>query len=70
MARQLVPLVEVPRLRPWVSVRFLRRLVAERRIPFHRLGGRRILLDLDDLDALAEAGRVEAVERDRARRRL
>lgn len=56
--RQLVPLVEVPQHRPWTTVRWLRRLVYERRIPFHKVGGR-VLIDLDDLDAIAEAGRRE-----------
>jgi excisionase family DNA binding protein len=62
MARQLVPLLEVPEHRPWCSGRYARRLVAERKIPFHRVG-RKILLDLDDLDELAERGRVEPPRR-------
>jgi excisionase family DNA binding protein len=57
MARQLVPLIDVSRHRPWCSARFARRLVAERRIPFHKVG-EKVLIDLDDLDELAEAGRV------------
>ncbi|MGO9457607.1 MAG: hypothetical protein ACLP62_11245 [Acidimicrobiales bacterium] len=64
MSRKLVALLEVPDHRPWATKRLLRRLVYERRIPFHKLGdGRcaRVLIDLDDLDAYAEAGRVEAV---------
>jgi len=62
--RQLVPLREVPEHRPWASERLLRRLVYERRIPFHKLGnGRcgRVLIDLSDLDTYVERGRVEAV---------
>jgi hypothetical protein len=62
--RQLVALGLVPEHRPWTTTRLLRRLVSERRIPFHKLGdGRcsRILLDLADVDAYAERGRVEAV---------
>jgi excisionase family DNA binding protein len=58
MPRNLVALTDVERFRPWCSVRYARRLVAERRIAFHRVG-RRVLLDLNDLDAYAEAGRVE-----------
>jgi len=58
MTRHLVPLRKVPELREWASERYLRRLVAERRVPFHKVGNR-VLLDLDDLDALAEQGRVE-----------
>ena len=61
---QLVPLTKVPEARPWVTVRYLRRLVYERRLPFHKLGAGRnapVLIDLEDLDRYAQAGRVEAV---------
>ncbi len=58
--RQLVPLKQVPEHRPWTTERLLRRLVAEKRIPFHKMGAS-VLIDLADLDALAEAGRVDAV---------
>ena len=59
MARELVPLIEVPNHRPWANERVLRRLVAEKRVPYHKVG-RRVLFDLRDLDDYAEAGRVEA----------
>jgi excisionase family DNA binding protein len=62
--RQLVPIAEVPEHRPWVSVRYLRRLVHERRIPFHKLGdsrSARVFIDLADLDQYVEATRVDAV---------
>jgi excisionase family DNA binding protein len=65
MTRQLVPLLEVPEHRPWCSGRFARRLVDERRIPFHKIG-RRVFVDLADLDELAERGRVEPPRRLRA----
>jgi excisionase family DNA binding protein len=61
--RQLVPLKEVPQHRPWATERYLRRLVSERRIPFHKLGTERqspVLIDLDDLDRFAEAARIDA----------
>lgn len=58
MTRNLVTLRQAEEARPWATERFLRRLVAERRIPYHKLGGK-LLLDLDELDALAERGRVE-----------
>lgn len=45
--------------RPWLTERYLRRLVAERRIPYSK-AGRKLLFDLADLDAFAEASRVEA----------
>jgi excisionase family DNA binding protein len=59
-ARDLVPLTEVPAHRPWAKVRWLRRLVAEHRIPFYKVAGK-VLLDLNELDAFAERGRVDAV---------
>lgn len=58
MTRQLVTLPQALEQRPWTTEPFLRRLVKERRIPFHKAGGR-LLFDLADLDAYAEAGRVE-----------
>lgn len=61
--RQLIPLTEVPEHRPWATVRYLRYLVEHRRIPYHKLNeGRagRVLIDLDDLDRFAEAGRVQS----------
>jgi excisionase family DNA binding protein len=60
MKRELVSLKEATHLRPWLTERYGRRLIGERRIPFHKLGSK-VLLDLADLDAFAEAGRVEAV---------
>jgi excisionase family DNA binding protein len=41
------------------SVRFLRRLIAERRITFVRVG-RHVRIDPADLEAFIAAGRVEA----------
>jgi excisionase family DNA binding protein len=41
------------------SVRFLRRLIAERRIAFVKVG-RHVRIDPDDLEAFIAAGRVEA----------
>lgn len=48
-------------------VRFVRRLVAERRIPFHKVG-RYVRLCADDLDDFIAAGRVEPFERSHLRR--
>ena len=44
-----------------VSERFVRRLVAERRIAFHKVG-HFLRFRVEDLDAFLEAGRVEPVE--------
>ncbi|MDQ3681383.1 MAG: excisionase family DNA-binding protein [Actinomycetota bacterium] len=44
-----------------VTPRFVRRLVAERRIPFLKVG-RHVRFDPADLDAFLAAGRVEARE--------
>jgi len=41
------------------STRFIRRLIAERRISFVKLG-KHVRIDSDDLDAFVEAGRVSA----------
>lgn len=63
MTRQLVPLKQVHEHRSWATERVLRRMVGEKRIAYHKLGeGRcaRVYLDLADLDAYAEAGRIEA----------
>jgi excisionase family DNA binding protein len=60
VTRTLVTLRQAVAERPWLTERWLRRLVYERRVPFHKVGGR-LLFDLEDLDKLAESGRVEAV---------
>ena len=44
------------------SVRFVRRLIAERRIAFHRVE-RHVRLAVADLEAFVAAGRVEAFDR-------
>ena len=43
------------------SVRFIRRLVAERRIAFHKAGSH-VRFSVGDLDAYMQAGRVEPIE--------
>lgn len=42
------------------SVRFIRRLISERRIAFHKIG-RHVRLTVADLDAFVEAGRVAPI---------
>jgi excisionase family DNA binding protein len=42
------------------SVRFVRRLIAERRIAFHKVGSH-VRIAVVDLDAFVRAGRVEAI---------
>ena len=44
------------------SPRHLRRLVAERRIPFVRLGGRKVRFDTAELDRWVDAQRVPPVD--------
>lgn len=51
------------------SERFVRRLVAERRIAFHHVG-RHVRIALSDLDSWLAAGRVEPVARHRLRSRV
>jgi hypothetical protein len=48
--------------RPWLSERYLRRLVYERKIPFSKLDGR-LLFDLADIDDYVERHRVEVVSK-------
>lgn len=43
------------------GVRFIRRLVAERRVVFYKVGGH-VRFKLADLEAYAQAGRMEPVE--------
>ena len=52
-----------------IGVRFVRRLIAERRIPFHKVG-KFVRLKLDDLEAFADAGRVEVFDRAAVRRHV
>ena len=56
------PLVDVSAAAAYmgVSPRFMRRLVAERRITFVKLG-RHLRFELGDLDSFIIAGRVEAI---------
>lgn len=42
------------------SVRFVRRLIAERRIPFHKIGSH-VRIAPVDLESFAQAGRVEPI---------
>lgn len=58
MTRQLRTIPQVVAERPWTTVRWLRRMVYEKRIPYHKVRGR-VLIDLEDLDRLAEEGRIE-----------
>ena len=51
------------------SVRFVRRLVAERRIAFHKVGTH-VRIALVDLEAFIQAGRVEPVTPSSVRRDL
>lgn len=51
------------------KVRFVRRLIAERRIPFHKIG-RHVRLKRQDVDAFIDAGRVEAFDPAAVRRHL
>ncbi|ANY05554.1 helix-turn-helix domain-containing protein [Pseudonocardia sp. HH130630-07] len=51
------------------SVRFVRRLIAERRIAFHHMG-RHVRLRVTDLEAFVQAGRIEPVDVSAVRRQL
>lgn len=45
---------------PWLSRRYLTRLIQERRIPSYRIGGK-VLVDLADLEKLVADGRREVM---------
>ncbi|MEV1291938.1 helix-turn-helix domain-containing protein [Pseudonocardia sp. NPDC049635] len=51
------------------SVRFVRRLIAERRIAFHHVG-RHVRLRVVDLEEFVQSGRVEPVSAADVRRQL
>ena len=51
------------------SERFVRRLVAERRVAFHHVG-RHVRFSVSDLEAFVQAGRVEAITQRGVRRSL
>jgi hypothetical protein len=57
MARDLVLLTQVPAHRQWATIPWLRRQVLEHRIGHFKVAGR-VLIDLGELDQLAERGRV------------
>jgi excisionase family DNA binding protein len=59
MPRHLVTIPQAVDANPWLTERWIRRLIAERRIAYHKAGGR-VLLDQDDIDQFSEGGRVEA----------
>jgi hypothetical protein len=61
MSRELVTLRQAVEQRPWLTERWLRRLVYERRVSFHKVGNR-LVFDLADLDTLVEQGRVERAD--------
>lgn len=55
------PMLDIPRLaeRLGTTERFVRRLVCERRIPFHKVG-KYVRFDQDDVDDWVALRRVEA----------
>jgi len=46
---------------PWLTERYLRRLVAERRVPFYKCGGRLLFIPAE-IEARVQASRVDAVQ--------
>lgn len=60
MTRRLVKLAEVETQAgyAWANKRWLQRQIYDRRLAWHKISGR-LLIDLDDLDKLAEQGRRE-----------
>jgi hypothetical protein len=60
MVGQLVTLKQAVEMVPWLTERFARRLLAERRITSYRAGNK-VLLDTFDIENFARAGKVEAL---------
>jgi hypothetical protein len=58
VARELRTIKQIVVERPYATERWLRRCVAERRFPHYKLAGK-IFIDLDELDAYMETGRIE-----------
>jgi hypothetical protein len=56
--RQYVTLKQALEARPWLTERWLRRKIEQRRIPYAKADGK-ILLSLVDIDMFVEASRVE-----------
>ena len=52
------PLAEAAEQRPWLTLRYLRRLVYENRIPHTKVGGKVVVAD-EDIEALERAGRID-----------
>jgi excisionase family DNA binding protein len=64
MDRPSVALLDIDTVaeRLGVTPRFVRRLVNERRIPFHKIG-RYVRFDPTDVDRFVESARVDALDR-------
>jgi excisionase family DNA binding protein len=58
--QHLVRLKDAVDMRPWLTLRWLRRAVFERRVPYYKVGAL-VLIDLNELDAYVEAARVDAI---------
>lgn len=60
VSRKIVTLAQAVEQRPFLTLRHLRRLIFERRLPFYKAGGK-VLVDLDEIDAWVESNRRPAV---------
>jgi len=56
--RNWVPRKDISTYRPWATPRKIERLNEEHRLGFYKFDGL-VLIDLDELDAYVEAGRVD-----------
>jgi hypothetical protein len=59
MSPQFVTLKQALEQRPWLTERWLRKAVAQKLIPYYKLGTK-LLFDLVDIDGYVEDRRVEA----------
>ena len=58
-AKQYVTFSQALEQRPWLTERWLRRAVQERRIPFFKVDGK-LVFDLEEIDGYVAAHRIEA----------
>lgn len=59
LPRELRTLVQAAEERPFLTLRWLRQLVASERVPTYKLGGK-VLIDLHELDEFVRASRRPA----------
>jgi len=60
LERKFVTFAQLLEARPWLNERWVRKLIYERRIPFYKPGGGKLIFDLEEIDDWVEVTRIEA----------